>query len=150
MLPISLLDIFLISGGRIPQKPKTRADPGEASHPGAASQFIESKIGLIWTAISLLAGLGTATAVASVHEAKWQRLQVGLILGVLVLNVAYTYRFTHLHNLWMATGIAAALALLLLVLVATTLKRGMWPSTVCHLPHFGWAFFATYVTSQMA
>ena len=118
--------------------------------PEILPRFIESKIGFIWTTIFVLAGLGTAAAVASVHEAKWKRLQVGLILFALVLNMSYTYTFTHLHNLWMATGIAAGLVLLLLVLVATTARRGVWLSAVCHLPHFGWVCFATYVTARMA
>jgi len=118
--------------------------------PEILPRFIESKIGFIWTTIFVLAGLGTAAAVASAHEVQWKRLQVGLILSALVLNMAYTYTFTHLHNLWIATGIAAALALLLLGLIATTLKRGVWLSSICHLPHFGWVCFATYVTAQMA
>jgi tryptophan-rich sensory protein len=118
--------------------------------PEVLPRSIESKIGFIWTTIFMLAGVGTAAAIASMHEVSWKRQQVGLILAALVLNMSYTYTFTHLHNLWMATGIAAVLALLLLVLVATTARRGVWLSAVCHLPHFGWVCFATYVTSRMA
>ena len=118
--------------------------------PEVLPRSIESKIGFIWTTIFMLAGVGTAAAIASMHEVSWKRLQVGLILAALVLNMCYTYTFTHLHNLWMATGIAAGLALLLLVLVATTARRGVWLSAVCHLPHFGWVCFAAYVTSRMA
>jgi tryptophan-rich sensory protein len=118
--------------------------------PEILPRSIESKIGFIWTTIFMLAGLGTAAAVASVHEAKWKRLQVVLILSALVLKMAYTFTFTHLHNLWMATGIAAALALLLLVLVATVAWRRVWLSAFCHLSHLGWVCFATYVTVRIA
>lgn len=111
---------------------------------------LERKIGFIWTAIFMLAGLGTAAALASHQPAKWKLQQVGLILSALALNMCYTFAFTRLHNLWLATGIAAALGLLLLVLVTTVAYRKVWLSFLCHLPHLGWVCFATYVTLRMA
>lgn len=120
------------------------------TRPEILPRAIESKIGFIWTTIFMLAGLGTAASIASIHDARWKRQQVGMILLALGLNMSYTYTFTHLHNLWLATGIASALALLVLVLVVTNARRGIWLSSVCHLPHFGWVCFATYVTARMA
>jgi tryptophan-rich sensory protein len=120
------------------------------SRPEILPRSIESKIGLIWTTIFVLAGLGTAISIVSLQEVRWKQRQVGLILGALALNMAYTYTFTHLHNLWMATGIASVLAVFVLVLVVSTARRGIWLSALCHLPHFGWVVFATYVTSRMA
>jgi len=111
---------------------------------------LERKIGFIWTAIFMFAGLGTGAALASHQTAKWKRQQVGLILSALALNMSYTFIFTRLHNLWLATGIAAALALLLLVLVTTVAYRKVWISFLCHFPHLGWVCFATYVTLRMA
>jgi tryptophan-rich sensory protein len=57
---------------------------------------------------------------------------------------------TQMKNLWFSTAIAAGLALLLMVLVATVARRQMWLSLACHLPHLLWVCFATYVTARMA
>lgn len=118
--------------------------------PEVLPRVLEKKIGLIWTTIFLLAGLGTAAALASPQSSRWKNGQVGLILGALTLNMVYTFCFTHLHNLWLSTVIAALLALLLSVLVAFTIQGRVWLSTVCHLPHLCWVCFATYVTARMA
>ena len=118
--------------------------------PEVLPRNLERKIGFIWTTIFLLAGVGTAASLASTHSAKWKQLQVGLILGALALNMGYTFMFTQMKNLWLSTGIAAGLALLLMVLVATVTRRQMWLSLACHLPHLLWVCFATYVTARMA
>lgn len=118
--------------------------------PEILPRSIERKIGLIWSTIFVLAGLGTASALASVQDVKWKRLQVGLILGALILNLYYTFTFTYRRDLWLSTLIAATLALLLLFLLVSTARRRQWFSTLCHMPHFGWVCFATYVTAKMA
>lgn len=58
--------------------------------------------------------------------------------------------FTYMHHLWLSTGVAITLGLLLLVLVSTVAWRKVWLSVFCHLPHLGWVCFASYVTAQMA
>jgi tryptophan-rich sensory protein len=120
------------------------------ARPEVLPRELERKIGLIWTAIFLLAGLGTALALASDRPPGWKRLQVGLILGCLLLNLCYTYTFTYLRNLDLATGIAATLAVVLTVLVLSVVRAGVWWAAVCHLPHLGWVGFATYVTARIA
>ncbi len=118
--------------------------------PEILPRTVEKKIGLIWTTIFMLAGLGTAASLASNQPIKWKAQQVGLILGALVLNMSYTFCFTYLHYLWLSTGIAVTLALLLVVLVSTVAWQKIWLSVCCHLPHLGWVCFASYVTAQMA
>jgi tryptophan-rich sensory protein len=118
--------------------------------PEILPRAVEKKIGFIWTSIFLLAGLGTAAALATANSDAWKRTQIRLILGALALNMSYTFTFTHLRNLWLSTAIAAALAILLAVLVATTLYRKAWLSALCHSPHLSWVCFATYVTLRMA
>jgi tryptophan-rich sensory protein len=118
--------------------------------PEILPRTVERKIGFIWTTIFMLAGLGTAAALATNQRPKWKSQQVGLILGALALNMSYTYSFTYMRNLWLSTGIAATLALLLMVLVATVTWQRVWLSLFCHLPHLGWVCFATFVTARMA
>jgi tryptophan-rich sensory protein len=118
--------------------------------PEILPRSVERQIGLIWTTIFMLAGLGTAASLATSQPAKWKLLQVGLILGALVLNMSYTFCFTYMHHLWLSTGVAITLALLLLVLVSTVAWQKVWLSVFCHLPHLGWVCFASYVTAQMA
>lgn len=111
---------------------------------------LERRIGLIWTTLFVLAGLGTAASLAADQPRRDKLLQVGLILTSLGLNLAYTATFTRLHDLWAATGIAAALATVLAGLVVAVARAGVWLAVVCHLPHLGWVTFATYVTARMA
>ena len=118
--------------------------------PEILPRTVERKIGFIWTTIFMLAGLGTAAALATNQRPKWKLQQVGLILGALVLNMGYTYSFTYVRNLWLSTGIAATLALLLMVMVATVTWQRVWLSLFCHLPHLSWVCFATFVTARMA
>ena len=152
-LPTTLFCLMLASGALfLAQLPNdTRSEWFRSLvRPDFLPSTLERKIGFIWTAIFMLAGLGTAASLASQQPAKWKLQQVGLSLSALALNMCYTFAFTRLHNLWLATGIAAALALLLLVLVTTVAYRKVWLSFLCHFPHLGWVCFATYVTLRMA
>lgn len=120
------------------------------TRPEVLPRWLESRIGIIWTTIFLLAGLGTAASLAA-HQTRLQKItQVALILLALFLNMAYTYTFTYRRDLELATWIAATLAVLLLVLVISVSYSRVWIALVCHSPHLAWVTFATFVTSQIA
>jgi len=67
--------------------------------PEFLTRTLERKIGFIWTAIFMLAGLGTSAAMASQQPARWKLQHVGLILSALALNMSYTFVFTRVRNL---------------------------------------------------
>jgi len=111
---------------------------------------LERKIGFIWTAIFLMAGLGTAVSLAAKQSRQRKSIQVGLIGFCLLLNMTYTYVFTYRHDLYLATGIAAGLAVVLLLLLFAVIRSRLWLAVALHAPHFGWVCFATYATLRMA
>lgn len=76
------------------------------ARPDVLPPTLESKIGLIWTAIFLLAGVGTAAVLSSARSSRWKVTVVILILLALALNMTYTYTFTRRHDLVAATWIA--------------------------------------------
>ncbi len=120
------------------------------TRPDILPRALERKIGLIWTAIFLLAGLGTAAVVSSNRPIGWKVASVGLILVALALNLTYTYTFTQRHHLQAATWVAGGLVLVLAALVGTCLMGRLWVAAACHAPHLAWVGFATFVTARMA
>jgi tryptophan-rich sensory protein len=110
---------------------------------------LERKIGFIWTGIFLLAGLGAAAALAADQPKPWKAAIVSLTLFALALNMTYTFLFTYQRNLPAATGIAALLAGVIAILIVVALVRRIWLTSLCHLPHFLWVGFATYVTYRI-
>jgi len=120
------------------------------NRPDLLPRELERKIGFIWTTIFLLAGLGTAQSLAAEQSRPRKFIQVGLIGFCLLLNLTYTYVFTYRHDLFLATGIAALLAIILLLLLIAVSRSRLWIAFACHAPHLGWVCFATYVTLRMA
>jgi translocator protein len=117
--------------------------------PDVLPRALERKIGFIWTAIFLLSGIATASALATDRPRGWKLSIVILTLFTLVLNMTYTYVFTQLHDLGTATIIAGVLAALIGVLMLVAGGKRCWPTVLCQLPHFAWVCFATFVTQQM-
>jgi len=119
------------------------------SRPEVLPRELERKIGFIWTAIFLLAGVGTAAALAADQPERWKVAIVGLTLLTLALNMTYTYVFTYRHDLTAATWIAAGLAGVIAILIVVASIRRVWLTALCHLPHLAWVCFATYVTYRI-
>lgn len=120
------------------------------TRPDVLPRELERKIGFIWTAVFLLAGVGTAAALAADRRRAWKGGVLALTLLAFVLNLTYTFTFTRLHDLSASTGIAAGLAAVLAGLIALSAAGRVWLAVACHLPHLLWVGFATHVTARMA
>jgi|YNPBryunderm2012_1023409.scaffolds.fasta_scaffold28215_2 tryptophan-rich sensory protein len=119
------------------------------TRPEVLPRELERKIGFIWTAIFLLAGLASAAALAADQPKRWKVAILGLTLLTLALNMTYTYVFTYRHDLTAATWVAAALAGVIAILILVASIRRIWLTALCHLPHLLWVCFATYVTYRI-
>jgi tryptophan-rich sensory protein len=120
------------------------------ARPDVLPRTLERKIGLIWTAIFLLTGVGTAAVLSSDRSTRWKVAVVVLNLTALTLNLAYTCTFTRRYELEAATWVAGGLAGVLAALVGTCLAGRLWVAAACHAPHLVWVCFATLVTARMA
>jgi tryptophan-rich sensory protein len=120
------------------------------TRPDVLPRELERKIGFIWTAIFLLAGVGTAAALAADRRRAWKGGVLSLTLLALVLNLTYTFTFTRSHDLSAATWIAGTLAAVIAGLIALSAVGRVWLAAACHLPHLLWVGFATFVTYRMS
>lgn len=118
--------------------------------PDILPRELERKIGLIWTALFLLAGVALAKIMAVTQSATWKANILALITLQLFLNYSYSYTFTELKDIptafWIALGLAGVTGLI--VFVAALSKE--WLISACFVPYLAWVGFATYVTYRLA
>lgn len=108
-----------------------------------------SIIGLVWTAIFILATL-SALRIWNKRYTKTERYNHILWIMVLfivngILNIEWSFLFFYMHSTYFAAIEAGILGLSVLALMLV-----IWPvsklGSLLLLPYFGWVSFATYLT----
>ena len=103
--------------------------------------------GVVWSVLYVLMGIAIAI-ILNARGAKGQRAAVGLFIGQLTLNLAWSPTFFGAHKVEMALGLIVTIFLLA---VATTFAFGRIRSTAAWLlvPYMIWLSLATLLNYQV-
>lgn len=141
-VPGILLLGFLSSriAGSGPDNPWFQALEKPALYPPPAT------FGIVWSALYVLMGLALAMII-SARGARGRGLAVGVFLPGLALNLAWSPLFFGLHQITLALGVIAALALM--TLAAVILFHKVRPlAALLLLPYLAWLLFAGLLNWQ--
>jgi tryptophan-rich sensory protein len=144
-----LLSAVALYGGSLPNDTQSQWFRSLA-RPDLLPREVERFIGLVWTTLFLLGGIGLAAIWNCSQSIRWKWGICGLLVLQLGLNYGYSYTFTILRDIPAAFWIAVGLAVVTVAVIATAAWKRVWITALCFLPYLLWVVFATEVTRRLA